>query len=100
ADQVLTFWVTPPASRYKPTDGPAVVNRLLAAVQRVPGIQLAAVNRCTPFALSCARTTIFFPGEESGSSRPPVVGRHYVSADYFRTLGIPLRRGRSLTELD
>src|SRR5262249_44668333 len=29
-----------------------------------------------------------------------IVGRHYVSADYFRTLGIPLRVGRVLTDQD
>ena len=32
ADNVLTFWVRPPASRYAPDDGPATVDRLLTRI--------------------------------------------------------------------
>lgn len=49
ADRVLTFWVRPPNSRYRPADGPAIVERILARVEQVPGVESAAVNRCTPF---------------------------------------------------
>jgi len=95
----VTFWVNPPASRYTPGDGPAIVERLLTRVQQVPGVLSATVNRCAPLSSNCARTTIFFPGRENDSA-PPTVGRHYVSADYFQTLGIPLRDGRALTNRD
>jgi len=97
--RVLTFWIRPPSSRYAPKDGPAIIERLLARIERSPGVESAAVNRCTPFT-GCARTIVFFPGRPADPLTAPVVGRHYVSADYFRTLGIPLRAGRLLTPAD
>jgi putative ABC transport system permease protein len=99
SDGVVAFLVSPPASRYAPSQGPQVVERLLTAVQRVPGITSATVNRCVPFDTRCARTTVFFPGR-STSETAPMVGRHYVSSDYFRTLGIPLVGGRALRDDD
>lgn len=98
-DRVLTFWVRPPASRYPVAEGPAIVQRLLNGVERIPGVESAAVNRCTPFT-GCSRTVVFFPDRPSDPENAPVVGRHYVSADYFKTLGIPLLAGRVLTEND
>ena len=99
ADEVLTFWLRPPTSRYAPADGPAIIERFLTRIQAVPGVESAAVNRCTPF-MGGARTIIFFPGRPVDRVTAPVVGRHYVSADYFKTLGIPVRAGRVLMESD
>ena len=99
-DRVLTFWVSPPVSQYAPTDGPAIVERLLTSIQRAPGVVSAAINRCTPFASSCSRTIVFFADRPNDAARAPGVGRHYISADYFRTLGIPVRAGRTLTDED
>ena len=99
ADRVLTFWVRPPSSRYPVANGPATVERVLTAVEQVQGVQSAAVNRCTPFT-GCSRTILFVAGRQNDPATAPVVGRHYVSADYFRTLGIPLRAGRLLTVAD
>jgi predicted permease len=99
SDGVLTFWVRPPTSRYDVTEGPAIVDRLLASVQQVPGVASAAVNRCTPFT-GCSRTVLFFADRPNDPRTAPVVGRHYTSADYFKTLGIPLLEGRALTPDD
>lgn len=98
ADRVLTFWVRPPSSRYPVATGPATVERVLTAIQQVQGVESAAVNRCTPFT-GCSRTILFMAGRTDPATAP-VVGRHYVSADYFTTLGIPLRAGRFLTDGD
>src|SRR3954451_2551367 len=99
SEGVLTFGVRPPTSRYRVTDGPAILERLLASVARVPGVEAAAVNRCTPFG-GCSRTTLFFPDRPNDVANAPVVGRHYVSSDYFRALGIPIIAGRALTDTD
>jgi putative ABC transport system permease protein len=99
SEDVLTFWVRPPGSRYPVTAGPATVNRLLTRIQAVPGVESAAVNRCTPFS-GCARTILFLPDRPVDRASAPGVGRHYISADYFRTLGIPVLAGRALTAAD
>jgi len=96
---VLTFWVRPPGSRYAPAEGPATVDRLLTRIQAVPGVELAAANRCTPFT-GCSRSVVFFPDRPVDRANAPGVGRHYISADYFRTLGIPVLAGRALTPSD
>ncbi len=98
-DGVLTFWVRPPTSRYPVGDGPAIVDRLLKSIEQVPGVESAAVNRCTPFT-GCSRTTLFFADRPNDPRNAPVVGRHYTSADYFKTLAIPLLAGRVLTPND
>jgi predicted permease len=96
---VLTFWVRPPVSRYPVGEGPAIIERLLTRVQQVPGVESAAVNRCTPFT-GCSRTVLHFTDRPNAEGSEPVVGRHYISADYFKTLGIPLLAGRLLTPDD
>lgn len=98
-DGVVTFWVRPPNSRYAVTDGPAIIERLLTSVERIPDVESAAVNRCTPFT-GCSGTVLYFTDRPNDDRHPPVVGRHYISADYFKTLGIPLLAGRAVTSND
>jgi predicted permease len=97
-DNVLTFWIRPPSSRYPPQSGPAILDRILTRIERVPGVDAAAVNRCVPFT-GCSRTVAFFP-ERKTIGMPPMVGRHYTSPDYFRVLGIPIVAGRTLSDDD
>jgi len=99
-NSALTFWVNAPASRYADEQGPQVVERLLERIRRVPGVSEAAVNRCTPYGASCARTILFFPGRPAVAAAAPVIGRHYVSPRYFHALGIRLLRGRLVTDDD
>jgi putative ABC transport system permease protein len=99
-NSALTFWVNAPASRYADEQGPQVVERLLERIGRVPGVSEAAVNRCTPYGASCARTILFFPGRPAVAAAAPVIGRHYVSPRYFHALGIRLLRGRLVADDD
>src|SRR6185295_12668147 len=85
ADNVLTFWVRPPGSRYPPSVGPATLDRLLTRIQAVPGVEAAAVDRCVPFT-GCSSSTLFLPDRPVERLNAPGIGRHYISADYFRAL--------------
>ena len=99
SERVLTFWIRPPVSRYPPETGPATLERFLGAIEAVPGVESAAVNRCTPF-VGCSRSSLRFTDQPNDPERAPGIGRHYVSPRYFDTLGIPLRAGRGLTAGD
>jgi len=96
----VSFWINAPASRYADAEGPAVVERLLTRIRQVQGVTEAAVNRCTPYGASCARSLLFMPGQSTRPSDAPVVERHYVSGSYFHALDIALKRGRLITDED
>jgi putative ABC transport system permease protein len=96
--QVLTFWVVPSEVKVPPATAPAFVTRLLEAVSRIPGVTSATVDGGAPVSGS-ASTVLHIVGRVS-PARPPVVLRHYVAPDHFRTLGISLLRGRSFTRAD
>ncbi len=97
---ILTFWVVPSEARIPPATAPAFVSRLLEAVARVPGVQSATVDGGGPVS-GTANSTLHVAGRPTPppGQAPPVL-RHYVGPDHFKTLGIPVRRGRVFTALD
>jgi putative ABC transport system permease protein len=97
---VLTFWVLPSDARIPPASAPLFVRRLLDALSRVPGVESASVDGGAPLAGS-ASTSLFIIGRPTPpQGQEPIVLRHYVGPDHFRTLGIPLLRGRALAASD
>jgi putative ABC transport system permease protein len=93
-DHVLTFWVRPPEVQVSTAAAPAFVSRVLEAITRVPGVVSATVDGGAPVS-GTARSVLFVAGRPAPALRdaPPVL-RHYVAPDHFRTLGIPVVRGR------
>src|SRR5256884_279154 len=68
---------------------------LLERVKHLPGVQAATIgNGGLPF--GGPQSTFAIEGEPQSGSRPIML--HLAGADYLRTLGIPLRRGRMFTE--
>jgi predicted permease len=98
ASGVVTFRVSPPDRLYGGEAAAPLLERLLRHVEAVPGVQSATVSLCTPYA-QCSSTSLFIEGR-ADSEPAPSVGRHYVGPDHFRTLGIPLLRGRALSDAD
>ncbi len=91
---MLTFWIIPSETRVPPGSAAQYVSRVLDAMARVPGVVSASVDGGAPLA-GTARSTLYVMGRPAPLpfEAPPVL-RHYVARGHFRTLGIPLRRGR------
>jgi putative ABC transport system permease protein len=94
----------PTDARYRAdADQTAFFSRVLEKAAAVPGVQRAAFTTILPLDPTIARGQSF----EIVNRPPPARGeqprsaaRRSVSASYFQTMGVPLRRGRTFTDAD
>ena len=92
---ILTFWIVPSEVRVPPATAAEYVSRVLDAMGRVPGVISASVDGGAPLA-GTARSTLYIVGRpEPPTYQAPPILRHYVAPSHFRTLGIPVLRGRT-----
>jgi putative ABC transport system permease protein len=98
---LLTFAIRPSEVKYDTTAAPALLDRMLQEIARVPGVEAATVDGCAPLSTQCANASLHIVGRPlTNPADAPSVLRHYVSPDYFKTLRVPIRRGRGLEERD
>jgi putative ABC transport system permease protein len=107
---VLTMRVPLPDAKYPfPGDhndlrtpaGLAFYEQLLARIEALPGVKAAAAGTILP--LGAGKGKYFsIEGRAAPPSldKVPAIGFALISHDYFRTLGIAVRRGRSFNEKD
>jgi len=101
-ENVLTFEVRLPPSKYaEPYQVTDFYTRLLERIALLPGVTAAGAVEFLPFSGGDNAMGIFIEGQPA----PPPGERslaHFRSTttDYFRALGLQLRRGRSFTERD
>jgi putative ABC transport system permease protein len=101
-DNALTVSVSLPKGKYREeTQQVAFFQQLIERARALPGVQAAGAGQVIP--LSGNDFVLAF--EIDG--RPPLppevtqsTNYYSVSADYFKAMGIPLRRGRLFTERD
>jgi putative ABC transport system permease protein len=98
---LLTFMLRPSEVVYPAPKAPALIERVLTEIERVPGVEAATVDGCAPVAVGCANSTLFVVGRPTPppDEAPPVL-RHYVGPNHFRVLGVPLIRGRTFSSSD
>jgi putative ABC transport system permease protein len=99
--RVLSVRTAIPSARYQPDSAVGFYGRLVERAAVLPGVEAAALGNCPPLAGGCNGTVFWYRDRTNPpeGSEPPV-GVHHVSPDYFRTLGVPVLRGRAFTPAD
>jgi len=86
------------------SDTRRIVDELLAAVRRQPGIERAVASTGLPFRYAGVRSSFMFTTPEAPFSESRDTGKssYMISATpgFFETIGLPLSRGRGLTDRD
>jgi putative ABC transport system permease protein len=101
-ENLLTMNISLPRQKYREEQQANVFfDQLFERVRAVPGV--LAVGGIDPLPLSGSNETTGFVVEGGPSLPPserPEVGSRVITPDYFRTMRIPLLKGRSFTEGD
>jgi putative ABC transport system permease protein len=100
---VVTFSLSLPAAKYSdPVSPTAFVTSLLSDVQGKPGVDSASAAMGLPFTSDLNAVTGFHrEGEpEPDSASMPSASLRIITADYFKTMRIPIRGGRFFTTRD
>ncbi|MGE5569515.1 MAG: ABC transporter permease [Rhodospirillales bacterium] len=103
ADKVLTAEMELPAdSKYRdPRQWAATFERFLERMKEMPGVQSAALTHIVPLTEYESKESFEIEGRPALASGERLgADWRAVSPGYFRTLGIPLLRGRDFTPLD
>jgi putative ABC transport system permease protein len=86
-------------TNYDSTDGYPFWRSVLDASATVPGATASALSDCVPSSRANA-ATLLFADRANVHGQEPATEACWISADYFRTLGAPLVRGRYFTDHD
>ena len=100
---VATFGLSLPAAKYPaPENLDAFVSTLLSRLEAEPGVESAAVAFGLPFTSDLNAITGFRREDqaEPDSASMPSASMRIVSADYFKTMRIPIRSGRLFDRRD
>jgi len=101
AENVLTLRINLPPAQSNLEAPTAFFSELETRIGALPGVLSVGMSNCHPLAGNCNGTPIWFrdrPDVAPGTE--PFVGIHYVSPDYFKSMKIPLIRGRWFTPAD
>jgi predicted permease len=100
-NRLLTFELTiSPDSTAAKGARAAYQKRLVDALESIPGVEGAGYTNQLPLAGCCFNTAIYADGAPPGVNRGERVVFLPVNPDYFRTMRIPLRAGRLLSDHD
>ena len=100
---VATFTLSlPPTKYFDPNGRSAFVTRLLSRIQAKPGVESAAMAMGLPFTSDLDVVSGFRreAQPEPDSASMPSASLRIITADYFKTMRIPLRGGRFFTAGD
>ena len=98
-NHLLTFNFDLPDTRYQQTR-PEFYRQYFDRVRALPGVQSAAGGMFLPMTNNSANLSFEDPGHPTATGQRSSASLDIVSAQYFRTLQIPLLRGRDFSDRD
>ena len=99
--QTLTFNVAPSAARTTtPGQIAGFYRELTERLKALPGVVNASVIFQLPLGGTAANTSIAIEGRPVAPGDRPTAIIHMAGPEYFRTMGIPLVKGREFTDRD
>ncbi len=100
--QILTMLISPGNRKYSdPRAGLAFYDEVLRRARNVPGVEMAAVTDSLPPDRQADADTFEIEGQTLAPGElNPIISHLTVGPDLFRTLGVPLLKGRSFTAHD
>ena len=101
AERVLTMATQLPAAGYqRGADVRAFYTRLLPEIQRLPGVSAAGASTDLPLSVREHRAFTIENERPETRSLPHSLACQWTLGDYFRAMGIPLKKGRYPSEQD
>ena len=101
-DRILTFTIDLSRPKYpEPASQAAFFEQVIERLRPLPGVEAVGVDGMLPFAGTTMCSNLAIESQPVAGdqwSRPVLVA--VVNADYFKALGIPLLRGRVLSDSD
>jgi len=99
--QVLNLTIDIKEAGYDAQAGKAFYQQLLNQVSTLPGVESAAYAYSVPFGGSYSSSEVHVEGQVIARGQPiPVAIRNDVTTDYFRTMKVPLLKGRVFRDSD
>jgi predicted permease len=98
---VLTFPVTLPNTRYPQRSRGQFLSELTARLRAIPGVKSAAAGMHIPFRGGMARTVLSnVAGQPIELAKRTGILYSPITPQYFQSLGIPVKAGREFTQAD
>jgi putative ABC transport system permease protein len=100
-DHLLTMRIVLPDSKYGELRQKIAFYRdTLARIERLPGVHSAACITWLPMAFTGGSAILTVEGRPAPAGQEPIAITRVISPDYFRTMSVPLRRGRAFDQHD
>ncbi len=100
-ERLLAVDLLAPATKYPDAEKRiAFFDRVVAGAAALPGVRSAGVASALPLEGETWVDLITLEGDQRPPPERPLANYRFVSAGYFKTIGVPLRAGRLLEESD
>ncbi len=98
---VLTMRIAPSGEGYREArEQRAFYSQIIERIRALPGVQSAGAISTLPLSKGPVNGYVIEGRPPVTADKMPGANRRHVSPDYFRTMGIPLLKGRTFTDRD